>query len=98
VGIDNETERRKAGLPIERWVGALLAGTTLAFAIYESAGAYLDSLHNDIELLARAQAVLTRDVEFYRAEAAAWMDRVGLVETRCNEVRERIGSGLGNRN
>lgn len=92
MGIDNETERRKSRLPIERWIGVLFAGATLAFSVYESAGAYLDGIQSDIEQLALNQAVLARDIEFHRADTAAWADRVRVVENRCNEIRERIGS------
>lgn len=92
MGIDNDTERRKTGIPIEKWISALLAGSALAFAIYESGAAYLDGLQSRVDGLALDQAVLARDVEFHRADTAAWADRIRLVESRCNEIRERIGS------
>ena len=91
--MDNgdESERRKAGLPIERWILVVFSGAALAFTFYESGGAYLDGLRTDLEQLARAQAVYERDIEFARDEASAILRRIELVESRCDDVRERLG-------
>jgi hypothetical protein len=92
MGIDSETERRKAGVPIEKWIGVLLTGTALAFGFYEATGAYLDGIRTDIEQLARDQAVLIRELEFARAETSSTNRRLELVESKCAEIRERVGS------
>ncbi|NJL71346.1 MAG: hypothetical protein HC888_06900 [Candidatus Competibacteraceae bacterium] len=89
---DENIERRKSGLPIERWILVVFAGATLAFSFYESAGSYLDSLHDRIEQLMRDQAIHARDLEFARAELSAIARRVELIETKYVELRERIGS------
>lgn len=91
--MDNsdEIERRKAGLPIERWILVVFSGVALAFTFYESGGAYMDGIRTDIEQLARNQAVYERDLEFARAEAASILRRIESAESRCNDVRERLG-------
>ena len=88
---DEHRERRKAGLPIERWILVVFSGAALAFTFYESGGAYLDGIRTDVEQLTRAQAVYERDLEFARAETAAVNRRMELVESRCDDVRERLG-------
>ena len=91
--MDNgdESERRKAGPPIERWILVVFSGAALAFTFYESGGAYLDGIRTDVEQLTRNQAVYERDLEFARAETAAVNRRMELVESRCADVRERLG-------
>ena len=89
---DETSERRRSGPSVEKWILVTFAGATLAFSFYESTGAYLDSIRTDNEQLMRNQAVFERELEFARIETSALVRRVELVETKCAEIRERIGA------
>jgi hypothetical protein len=87
------SERRQNAFPIEKLAALFLSGATLAFAVYSAWASHMDRIFIDINNLTTEQSTLASEVEFYRAESESWRQRVLLVEERCREIRERIGSG-----
>ena len=86
-----EQERRKSGLTPERIIANTLTAAALAFGIYSYVTTFLDGIQSDIDGLALEQAVLSGRLDAYYREREPWIKRVELLESRCNEVRERLG-------
>lgn len=92
---DTEQERRHASVPIEKTLALVISGAALAFAVYTYGTGYLDGLRSDIDRVASEHAVLASRFSSYVDQSGQWNDRIRLLETRCSEIRERLGSDRG---
>lgn len=75
----------------------LLSGAALAFGVYSAGATYLGGLQRDIDAVALVQADLVARLESYYRERDPWIKRIEQLESRCSEVRERLGVGGGGR-
>lgn len=78
---------------MEKMATLLFSGASLALGFYLAGASYLGGIQRDIDAVALVQADLVARLESYYRERDPWLRRIEQLESRCSEVRERLGTG-----